>query len=296
MSVLSGVVRVGNSDVPAVGAVCWWNCNNVRLTQQQFGSLLRQVGLSDRYARDHNWRSTFIRCLHQMEEKRIIRQVEADAERLVYQFTAEEKVNGDEAPFLEYRQETVVVIDKNIYAESGNFELAIVKGKPEIKARIVAAFEVEKSKYNSSDMSRYLQKIFRSEADILSLRPQGSVYFVPIGFQRVVESVSRLSALIPGVTFEHVPILDVEASRMMVRNAAEREFESLLEELDKEIRVTSDMPVTARWLDTRRNRLTELRKRLDRYQEVLDESNRGRLDAKFKRLEKVINTPRVLDL
>jgi len=292
---MSSTIAVGEVDVPLLGEVCWWNCQGIELTQEMLANVLHQCGFSDRYAREHNYRSAFIRTLRRMEEKRIIRLVKESLKYLIYQFTAEQLQDQDEdTAHLEYRQETVVVVNKETYRETGDFASALVKGDPGIRQRIIDFFEVEKKKYNSSDISRYVQKIFRTEADIITLRSQGSVYFVPATYRHVVQKVERLAQMIEGLTFNSMVIVDVDSTRQLVREAAIHEFDDLLRKMDKAF--ARQESLTEKALDHKQQQLEQLQRRVEEYSKMLDADISKEIKDRFSKMEQRIIGSRSLDL
>lgn len=270
-SAIFGQIKQENVNVRILGHVCWTSAHNVELTQDRFAAILESVGLPTSFAREHNWRSSFIRALRNMEEKRIIKLVSENKDRLIYQFTAE-TLQDDDTPYIDYVKETSVVIDKNKYAETGIFADSLVKGNEEIKKRIAELFEIEKTKYNSSDMNRYVQKIFRSRADIVALRNQGGVYFIPATYGEVIDAVSRMVQQIPGLTFDHLPIPDVESSRVTVRTAVNDEVLASMLEIDRDIKAVAEghQQVTETWRKTRIGRIEAIKERIRQYSSILN--------------------------
>jgi hypothetical protein len=265
-NMLLGQLQAGAQNIPIYGNIVWWNIQNVELTKEQFEKLLVDHNIDKKYAREHNYRSAFIRALREMEENRIIRKVEEDEFRLTYQFTAEKMVKeaGGEHS-LEYDKETVIIIDKVEYRKSGDFTKSLIKGKPAIKDAVVKLFELHRQKYKSSDITRYIQKIFRESADIISLRTQGSVYFVPAGYQQVLDNVTALIADMGNSRLDCCPVPAADASKTMLKNALTSDFNEEFGQLEKEIEevLKRDKEVTKVWSSSRVNRLRKLLNRLE---------------------------------
>ena len=288
----------GTSDFEILGYVCWWNIRNVDITQDQFATILRDCGINDKYAREHNYRSAFIRALKNLEEKRIIRLVEEDSAKFVYQFTAETKVDGTDHAHLEYDEETVVVIDKQRYRDWNKIEKAITKGREDIKEKLIKLFYQEKVRYKSSDITRYLQKILRDNADIISLRDQGSVYFIPASYQTVLDSVLKLvNMLSKESVLEYLPVPNVESSRSMVSNVFTDEIEALLDKIDKEIDEidSGGKQVTSKWADNKRDKLKQVQERIDLYTDALEGKAKSALQKSLEKAKKAVESTRVLD-
>ncbi len=281
-----------------IGYICWWNVRSVDITQEQFSVMLEEYGISTKYAREHNYRSAFIRALRNLEEKRIIRKVEETSQKLVVQLTTETKVEGDTHAHLEYDPETLVVIDKQRYREWGKFEKALVEGTEDVKKKLIEYFYKEKVRYKSSDITRYLQKILKDNGDIISLRDQGSVYFVPANYETVLDKVRQLVDMVGGgSTLERLPVPNVADSRSMVSNAFSEEADDLLNKMDKEINEVADgKEVTSKWRDNKIDVLDKLKRRIGDYREILNEGREEQLLKGLDRAEKAILGARVLEL
>ena len=277
-----------------IGWMSWWSLRSVDLTQEQFVKYLEKAGLPEKYAIEHNYSSAFKRALKNMEEARIIRIVEEDADKIICQFTAEEKVEDGDDHKLEYNPETIVYIDKDVYRETKDFSSAMTRGDEKIRKQVYEHFQIEKIRYNSNDITRYVQKIMKDAADIIQLRDQGCVYFVPSTGRDTMEKVGNLVTLIQGSgSFVSIPMADVKNSRSLVSNAVVVETGSDVEKLEVEIEaaVQAGQNVSNVWKQTRIRRIDELKKRLDAYSEILGVSakeigdNVSKLEAKVQKLE-----------
>jgi len=286
--------------IPTIGFIVWWNIREVEITRDWFKAKLDEVGLNgERYARKHNYRSTFIRCLRHLEEQRIIRKVAEDSNRLIFQFTAEKLINDDpENPRLEYTPEMVVEIDKSAYWAEGNFTEALIKCDAAFKPMLMEMFDKERQTYRSGDLTRYIQKIFRDHADIVSLRPQGSVYFVPAAYQHLINQVSQvLGAINKGdAQLEYFPVPDVESSRNMVSHGVEAEISEIFAKMEEEIKVmqAGSNDITEKWVRHRQNKIRDIKKRIALYSEVLGATSQ-RLRGQFDALAATL-VPRTIEL
>jgi len=293
---LVSTLSEGANEFPILGHIVFWNVFNVQVTRQQLGIILAQCGLKASYARTHNYRSAFIRALREMEEQRIIRLVEEDGNFLRYQFTAEHKIGEDAEARLEYDRETIITIDKEAYRSSVSIKQSVA-GKPEICEKLAALFEVEKDKYNSADITRMIKRIFASSADIVSLREQGGVYFVPSVFADTIQSMVQLANAIAGLTFEHLPIPNVESCRAAIKNAVMDELEAATQKLDEEIESAGqDNDITEKWLNHRLTMIGRLRTRLEQYASILDEKEADQLNTNLTQMADYISGSRKLDL
>lgn len=319
----------GSQRLDILGHVVWWNIRNVDIPRESFIAILEQAGLPTSYAKPHNYRSALTRALKQLHEKRIIRVVEDNSERYVVQFTSESIVElGEGENELRYDPETRIVIDKNRYSDwSGQedaFEKALLRdktikrdqdGQPvtdekgsfvrmpdpqpvkNLKDRLVSLFYLERDKYNSSDVTRFIQKIFDTQADIISLRKQGTVYFVPSAYANVINSVTHMvDSLNEESAFERIPLVDVPSNRQLVGRAFSEDADALIEKLDEDIHEASDGEKSPKWLETRQKTVNKLRERLEMYAQVLDGKRKDNLESALQDADQLLQNVRILDI
>jgi hypothetical protein len=291
----------GTQNFNILGHVCWWNLREVALTRSQLLGYFDQVGLDQKHVPKHNYRAALKRAFNALAEQQLIRPVSENADVLIFQFTAEIAAGTEENPYLTYKPKVTVRVDKDAYRVLENMKEAIVEVKdpntdqvpPDvdaIKEQIANAFEREKDTYRSSDITRYLQNILSKEADIISLRPQGSIYFVPAIFTEVLNKLKSLVQLIGGVcAFESMPIPDVSDSRKTVKDAFEIEVMDLFSGMEAEIKEAKekDKEVTDNWVEHRQGQIAKIRKRIEMYSEVLAEKA-GELNGKCDRLKDLL--------
>jgi hypothetical protein len=277
-------------EVPLIGYCAWWNVRNLDLTRDQFETMLKECDLPIKYAREHNYRSAFIRALRNLEEQRIIRKVSEDDDFLVFQFTAESLIGGKNGR-LDYVFETKVIVNKNTYYETRDFAQALVQSmpgyeaNPEVTKEVIKQYNLEKVRYRSGDVTRCLQRILTEEADIIPLRDQGNVYFIPAKFTGVVEKISRLvSKLSPttsDVRFDCLEIPDAEKAKTTVGRSAIQELESIIETLSADV-ANPDHPATEQarmsWAEARLRKVKKIKDRLELYGDIIE-------DVKVKELE-----------
>jgi hypothetical protein len=289
----------GTNQFDILGFIVFWNVRNVRIDRATLEAKLTEQGLDKKYARSHNYRSAFIRALRNLEEKWIIRLVEENHSSIMYQFTAESKVEdatGDDAR-LAYDPETLIKVNKDAYRETEQIDDAI-SGRSDIVQKVVQCFNQERDSYQSSDITRMIQRIFNDHADIITMRPQGGVYFVPSPFQNVIQSLTQLLAGLGGdSTMESLPVPDVESSRVAVKNAVLDDVESIIKQLNEEVdNAFNSDGVTAKWAGHRLDQIRRMQQRINQYEQILDKGAAGKLADKFARMEQTIRKTRVLEL
>jgi len=302
------VAAMNGVSVPVIGSICWWNIRGADLTKDQFVALLKEAGLPEKYAREHNYRSSFIRALKNMEEDRIIRRVSEDDAFIVYQFTAEKATGAQKTAKLEYEYETRVIVDKKRYSETRNFSDAVIReiksndgtpdyvADPEITRSVVDLYERERVRYRSSDVTRYVQKILTEEADIVGLRDQGAVYFVPARFQDVVEKVKSLvDKIAMGSSFEYLPIPDAAASRDTVASSVIGDLKGAIREFSDGVREAGP-DIKAYMLDRFKDRIDGIKRRIGLYDEIVPEAEAQKLTEEVDTLARQVFGTRTLEV
>lgn len=287
----------GNQQFPIIGYVAWWSVHSVSIVREQLIELLKQCGIDEKFARSHNYRAAFIRSLRELEDNRIIRPVEENSGAMVYQFTAETKVDDNEEVKLQYDPETLVTIDKGVYRQTQDIAQAIT-GREDIRQKLIGLFEEKKDQYHSSDITRLVKRIFDERADIVSLRETGGVYYIPTEFENVLQSVASLVNGIGNSSFEFFPLPDVESCRSAVASAVDNEMRVDLEKMEEEVKLVEngDKEVTQRWRNHKVKTLEKISNRINRYQAVLEEATSKALTDNFENIKQSILKPRILDL
>jgi len=298
-NVLLGSLKEGTKEHEIMGYIIWWNINSVNVTRNEFVKYLERVNIDKKYAPKHNYRSALTRALKVMEENRLVRLVEDTPQTVSFQFTAEHRVEGEDGKELTYEKEAIIVVSKPKYRETGDFEAALDKCSPEIKHQLALLFNQHREMYNSSDITRYLQNIFRSEGDIVSLRPQGSVYFVPAGHKDLIESAEELLGYIGGVcNLENMPIPNVEQAREVVKTALVAELDEDFKKLESEVDavLNDNKAVTETWTDARISRLKKMLGRIECYVSGGLGLNTNKWETSAKEMEQKILGVRKLDV
>jgi len=298
-NLLMGQFVEGDQDFQILGYMIWWNVRNVNITQEEFKQALVSCGFDEKYAREHNYRSALTRSLRAMEEQRIIRLADEDDRFMNYQFTAELKNGTGAEAELSYSREASFLVDKQRYRETKDFSAAVTCSVSEIKDRVVEEFGAQKVTYSSSDVTRYIKSILRENADIVSLRDQGCVYFVPAAYEQTVRNLAEFLGTLGGGNYlSFFPMPNVAHAQEVVGNAASTEFQSSLENLEKKIsEVTSgNKDVGDKWLKNKLEEIAKIKARIGSYEHLIAggvDDLRSSLD---KARESILGHGRKLDL
>jgi hypothetical protein len=287
----------GDNTFPIIGHICWWNVHNVDIIRDQLVNVLKSCNIDEKFARSHNFRATFIRSLRELESNRIIRLVEETPSAMFYQFTSETRVEGDEHE-LQYDREDLITIDKVHYRKTQNIAESITAEHEDIRQRLINLFADKMDRYHSSDITRLIQRVFTEKADIISLREQGGVYFVPSTFYNVLQAVSQFVNSVGNSKFQHFPLPDVDACRQAVANAVDTEMRIDLEKMEKEIEAVKngEKEVTDKWRNHRIEMIAKVNTRINRYREVLTDQAAQSFSDNFENLKSSIISSRSLDI
>jgi len=298
-NILLDTLKEGSNSFSIIGYVVFWNVRNVNLDRTKFATYLEECGIDKKFAKPHNYRSALIRALRSMEQDRIIRRVNEDHNFLTFQFTTESMVEGNDGKELSYKKETLVEVDKNQYHSTGSFPESITKCDDKIKGQLIELFNAHKDKYDSSDITRYLHLIFKDQADIISLRPQGSIYFIPAAFKNVIDAISHLVEMIgPNCKLDYIPIPNVEMAKQAIRTSLVEEINGDMKAIEEDVEavLSGDKEVSGKWTQTRIDRIKKMLNRIEAYNNggiVLDIKG---YQTSMEEIEKKILGVRRLDL
>lgn len=284
------MLSVNETEVPIIGYIVWWSMQGVEVNRKWFERKLNENSFDgERFAREHNYRSTLIRCLKLFEQQRLIRKVKEDADYLVYQFTKESLIDDDNEPQLSYERETTISIDKDAYVIDGDIEAAIEKCDPAIKRLLVDRFNQAKDLYNSSDMTRYVQNIFNHYADFVPLRDQGSVYFVPAAYKSIIDKMASILSSVPkgSAQFAYFPIIDDESSRRTIGNGVAGHLTDILSKIERELDDRGN-DATEAWAKTRIFRIRQVLNRARNYEELIDGEIKEHAERLINRASRVL--------
>jgi hypothetical protein len=239
----------------AVGHIITWQSpTSVAIAALRAGLAL--AGIDPKLARDLSDYSKLARTARGLSKsdsatKRIARPVEGKRAR---QLTREHAENGG----LRYDREAMLALNEN-----GR----LVVDAPEIEAAARAAFDSAQERRSASDVTRLIKRIVESAgSDLMPLRDQGGVYFVPSGHAVVAQLETLLGHVGGSLRKFAVTIGDgsEQSIAAVVADYLSSEIAALREsvaELDSDARAD----VKAR----RMERLAELRAKLAAYSTLL---------------------------
>ena len=187
---------------PLLGEVIAWTCAGVAVQHASLVAALGEAGLDPAVARELAPRHAFTRACKKLSDQRIIRQVAEDEQTVQFQFTAEHR-DGDK---FEYELETMLTLDK----KSGSVRCDLPGLATLAQEHLDHATEAR----TGGDVTRVIQKLFDSHADLFPIRPQGGSYFVPARHMAFVDRVQAFLGRINGQVLRFpVPIGTSEGDR-----------------------------------------------------------------------------------
>ena len=154
-----------------------------------FGTLqaaMTHCNLPQSLALDMRPSNAWRRAVHHLTENRVIRETYSDEDVIRFQFTSEYL---DITEF-KYTKECDLSLDK----KSG----IVTCTDYGVEQRAQHLINTEMQKRNANDVTRIIQKLFRQASDLIPIRQQGGVYFVPESASDVPDRVAHFLRQIGG--------------------------------------------------------------------------------------------------
>ena len=148
-----------------LGEVIAWTCAGVSVRHAALVDALTAAGLDPAVARELAPRHAFTRACKKLSDQRIIRPVGEDDRTVTFQFTQEARA-GDR---FEYVLETLLALDKKTGTVTCDLPGLAAVAQEHLDHAIDAR--------TGSDVTRVIQKLFDTHADLFPVRPQGGCYF-----------------------------------------------------------------------------------------------------------------------
>jgi len=287
----------GDQNFVALGFVVFWNVRDISVTLDEFSAKLKTCGLPEKYAKEHNVRSSFIRAMNGMEDNRIIRKISENGFLMRFQFTGENVVSIGDEHELDYKKEAILQLDKTVYFDTQDFNKALTCDDQAIREIVIKAFDIERQRYTSNDVTRCIQNILNEKADIVSLRDQGCVYFVPAAYRDVMDKVIKLVTGLGSSTMNYIPLMNIAESRSLVGNAFSDEIDALINKLDKEISTAEILgkDVVGKFGDTKLEKIIEILGRVKKFTELIGADKVNQINSSFDGLVKRVGRKLIID-
>jgi hypothetical protein len=268
-----------------VGRVVWWDSGGNDLPLATVRDALKRSGLKEEYAPKAKGRNSFIRAVRKAEEQRIVRKVEETGFAISYQFTKEYLASKR----LNYEYEGLIRFNKK--------NNTMTCDSPAIE-KLVAEYQTYTANiYTPRDLTFTIQRAFGAEADLLPLRPQGAVYFIPEVHRDVIFKVDKFLSEIGGALFA-MTISDQNGTKKAIYKSFLNEMGGAISKLHGEIdgldtKEAEGGKTHGRSITMRLRKIKKYRDRVVAYESLLNEQatelREGLVKAK-SRLEKRLAT------
>lgn len=242
-----------------MGVICSWECPKEISFKDMVDSVIKS-GFDSKYAREMAPRNAFSRAARDLTDQRVIKKIDEDDTEIRFQFTKEYM----QANLIQYEFEAVLILHKEhgtIRPDSpDNDELA------QLAQKLVYEHQ---AKRNRSDVTRMVQKIFDdNKGDLVSLHPNGGVYFVPNSHKALVDQVQTLLTHLGGTLNQFVISF---GDPQTTKSVADAMADHLLEQIDAFRKtcegITAETSATV--LSRRTDAIAAMRDKLQGYQALL---------------------------
>lgn len=263
--------------VKLMGEIITWAAgrSGITVAMKEVVAALKANGLDEKVAKPINPRAAFMRsvAMKDVAEDRLVRVVKEDENSVTFQLTAE-SLGKDET--LGYAYDTKVTLDKST---------GMVQGpSKEVVAKAQAYIDKRQKLFNAVDIANMIQKLFKAQADLFSVRDQGGVYFVPSVHSTFVDSVQKFYESIGGKVNRFPVPEGIDHSRKSVKATIDAGMQEMVDELTAGIeKLDADSrPATVERYATR---IKTLQFKVESYAIYLEEKKSG-LNASLKAAKK----------
>lgn len=240
----------------SMGTIVSWNAPK-EVSYADLQTAMLDAGIDVKFAKEMLPRNAFSRAAKDLSDARVIRKVDESDDEVKFQFTKEYLLNSQ----YQYELECNLWLNKSTGSvRSDNAELADVAEKLVIE---------HQAKRNSSDITRLIQKLFdEQKGDLISIRSNGGVYFVPASHTELVDQIERLLVAIGG----SLPRFKIHFGDTGTQTSVAQAFTDHLLDLVDQFKmsckdITSETSLTI--IDRRAGVVKELRDKLQAHQALL---------------------------
>lgn len=186
---------------------------------------LRSAGLDEDLCKDLLLAQAFKRALRQLDKESLIDQVSRVDDKVHFQMTGRQIINEE----LMFHRQAVLVLDLSTGDITSGDGLPNEKMVGEARMLLDSAMEQR----TGCDISRYIQRLFESNADMFPLNPKkGVTYFVPIEHFLLLEKIGNFVKDLGG-TLPCWPVpVGTERGNASVKSAVESGLTTMAAELE----------------------------------------------------------------
>lgn len=208
-----------------LGEVVTWDVEKSEVTFTELRQALVDAGLDESAAKELTPRSAFNRACRELKENRAIDKVEAKGGTTKFQFTSKALDGGK----VDYQYECLVQLEN----DSGTITCP---ESPELESQARDLFEEAVRMRNAQDVTRLVQAMFMTHADLIPINPKkGVAYFVPHRFKDFTAKVDDFLHRIGG-SLSRFPVPSGTAEgNASVKEAVQAGLSTVLKELNASV-------------------------------------------------------------
>lgn len=239
--------------------VSWRAPTEVRFVDLK--AAMAAAGIDEALLKEMLPRHAFSRAARKLAEGRIIRKVNEDDATLKFQFTKEYLKGGQ----YEYAIETHLELNK----KTGAVDCPHSDLQKLAKNLVDGEMAVRKS----SDVTRLIQRSFdQKKGDLIPIREQGGVYFIPESHAALADSIDELLRKVGGALRRFKVSSDGASTSSSVASAMNDHFLSMIAEFEQSCaEIGGADPVSPTIQKRRTERINELRVKLSAYKDIMQD-------------------------
>lgn len=211
-------------DNELLGEIVSWDMYGRELSYAEVQDALRVAGLDPDFAAELSTRSAFTRACKHLKDNRQIDKVKSKAGMITFQFT-KKVLDGEE---YEFDRECRVEVDTDTGKVSCD-------EKPDLAQQAQELLNHAMQTRNASDITRIIQSLFRSQADLYAINRKGAAYFCPEKFRPFTAQVEQFVRAMGGQISRFPVPMGTEHGNASVRDAVSTGLSTLLGELNEAV-------------------------------------------------------------
>ena len=254
---------------PILGSAIWWELSGLEIPVADLESRAAYAGIDPNLVPKPETRGALKRALESLgfgeQAPGVTRRYgltysEGDIVATIY----DETVSRDQVGFAQAAYTPVQVVRYDRASRSLEFTGSYCE------LEIRDAFQKAQGVVKTAGISTLIRRVLDG-GHAIRLKKRGGLYFLPLEYVPIAESVRKLLDGLAGVDVVTLPLADIEAARKDVLNAAEREIRESLEalELDLQAVKSSERKTQAGTLHERLERYAALKERILTYSELV---------------------------
>lgn len=264
-----------------LGEIVTWDIRSTEVSYEHVRDCLTKAGLDPDSAKEMSTKQAFTRACKHLKENRTIDKIKSKAGVIFFQFTRK-VLEGDE---IEFDRECRVEVDTDT-GQVSCYE------KPYLAQQAQELLNHAMQTRNASDITRLIQDLFKSHADLYPINPQkGVAYFVPAAHQDFVEKVRLFVTSLGGCLWPFPVPKGTEQGNASVRDAVSTGLSTLLHELNEAVDGWDDSTREST-MEKVQARYEQVSAKVDAYAEYLLGAQEGLLEqleaAKARMVDRII--------